>query len=62
MQAQNQSSQKERTGGFVLIIAGPTASGKSAMAMDVAERFHGTVINADSQQVYRELRVVIARP
>ncbi|MFC1673113.1 tRNA (adenosine(37)-N6)-dimethylallyltransferase MiaA [Pseudomonadota bacterium] len=45
-----------------LIIAGPTASGKSAMAMDVAERFRGTVINADSQQVYSELREVSARP
>ena len=46
----------------VLIIAGPTASGKSAMAMDVAERFSGTVINADSMQVYKELRIVTARP
>lgn len=46
----------------MLIIAGPTASGKSAMAMDVAERFSGTVINADSQQVYRELRILSARP
>ena len=46
----------------VLIIAGPTASGKSAMAIDVAEHFTGTVINADSQQVYRELRVLSARP
>ena len=46
----------------MVIIAGPTASGKSAMAMDVAERFSGTVINADSQQVYRELRLLSARP
>jgi len=45
-----------------LIIAGPTASGKSAMAMDVAEHFSGTVINADSMQVYKELRIVTARP
>ncbi|HEY9079457.1 tRNA (adenosine(37)-N6)-dimethylallyltransferase MiaA [Magnetovibrio sp.] len=45
-----------------LIIAGPTASGKSAMAMDVAEHFSGTVINADSMQVYRELRIITARP
>ena len=46
----------------VLVIAGPTASGKSRLAFDVAEAFDGTVINADSMQVYRELRVLTARP
>jgi len=46
----------------VLIIAGPTAGGKSALALDVAEAFSGTVINADSMQVYRELRILTARP
>ncbi|MBF0248602.1 MAG: tRNA (adenosine(37)-N6)-dimethylallyltransferase MiaA [Alphaproteobacteria bacterium] len=45
-----------------LIVAGPTASGKSALALDVAERFGGVVVNADSMQVYRELRLVTARP
>jgi len=45
-----------------LIIAGPTASGKSALALELAERFGGTVINADAMQCYRELRVVTARP
>jgi tRNA dimethylallyltransferase len=45
-----------------LLIAGPTASGKSALALALAERFGGTVINADSMQVYRELRVITARP
>ena len=45
-----------------LIIAGPTCSGKSALAMALAERFQGVVINADSMQVYRELRIVTARP
>ncbi len=45
-----------------LIVAGPTCSGKSALAMDLAERVGGTVINADSMQVYRELRIVTARP
>ena len=45
-----------------LIVAGPTASGKSALAMAIAERLGGTVINADSMQVYRELRVLTARP
>jgi len=45
-----------------LLIAGPTASGKSALALAIAERFGGTVINADSMQVYRELRIITARP
>src|SRR4051812_28052557 len=45
-----------------LIVAGPTCSGKSALALDIAERFTGTIINADSMQVYRELRVLTARP
>ena len=46
----------------VLIVAGPTRSGKSALALDAAEAFDGTVINADSMQVYRELRILTARP
>jgi tRNA dimethylallyltransferase len=45
-----------------LIVVGPTCSGKSALATDLAERLGGTVINADSMQVYRELRIVTARP
>lgn len=45
-----------------ILIAGPTASGKSALALTLAERFGGTVINADAMQVYRELRVLTARP
>ena len=44
------------------LIAGPTASGKSALALALAERAGGTIINADSAQVYRDLRVVTARP
>ena len=46
----------------VVIIAGPTASGKSALALDVAREFSGTVINADSMQVYEDLSVLTARP
>ncbi len=46
----------------VLIIAGPTASGKSALAAAVARKWGGTVINADSMQVYRELALLTARP
>ena len=45
-----------------LIVAGPTCSGKSALALALAERLGGTVINADSMQVFRELRIVTARP
>jgi tRNA dimethylallyltransferase len=45
-----------------LIVAGPTASGKSALALALALRFNGAIINADSMQVYRELRVLTARP
>ncbi|HJO74469.1 MAG TPA: tRNA (adenosine(37)-N6)-dimethylallyltransferase MiaA [Rhodospirillales bacterium] len=46
----------------IIIIAGPTASGKTALALDMAAAFNGTVINADSMQVYRELRILTARP
>jgi tRNA dimethylallyltransferase len=45
-----------------LIVAGPTASGKSALALAIGERLGGTIINADSMQVYREIRIVTARP
>jgi tRNA dimethylallyltransferase len=45
-----------------VLIAGPTASGKSALALDLAEAAGGTVINTDSMQVYRDLRVLTARP
>ncbi|TPG55636.1 tRNA (adenosine(37)-N6)-dimethylallyltransferase MiaA [Roseomonas nepalensis] len=45
-----------------LLVAGPTASGKSALALALARRLGGVVVNADSMQVYRELRVLTARP
>lgn len=45
-----------------ILIAGPTASGKSALALAIAERTGGEIINADSMQVYRELRILTARP
>lgn len=45
-----------------ILIAGPTASGKSALALALAERLGGTVINADAMQVYRELDILTARP
>ena len=46
----------------LVIVTGPTASGKSDLALRLAETFEGVVINADSMQVYRELSVLTARP
>jgi tRNA dimethylallyltransferase len=45
-----------------VLIAGPTASGKSALALALAESRGGVIINTDSMQVYRDLRVITARP
>jgi tRNA dimethylallyltransferase len=45
-----------------VLIAGPTASGKSALALALAQRHGGIVVNADSMQVYRDLRIITARP
>lgn len=49
-------------GARAVLIAGPTASGKSALALALAERLGGMIINADSMQVYRDLRIITARP
>jgi tRNA dimethylallyltransferase len=45
-----------------VLIAGPTASGKSALALAVAEAIDGVIVNTDSMQVYRETRILTARP
>ena len=45
-----------------VLITGPTASGKSALAIAIAKRVGGLVINADSMQVYSDLRIITARP
>jgi tRNA dimethylallyltransferase len=45
-----------------ILIAGPTASGKSALALVLAEKLDGVIVNADSMQVYRNLRIITARP
>ncbi|MGC2774483.1 MAG: tRNA (adenosine(37)-N6)-dimethylallyltransferase MiaA [Bradyrhizobium sp.] len=45
-----------------VLIAGPTASGKSALALELAQKAGGVIINTDSMQVYRDLRVLTARP
>jgi tRNA dimethylallyltransferase len=52
----------ERHSSKAVLIAGPTASGKSALALELALNAGGIVINADSMQVYRDLRVITARP
>ena len=46
----------------VVIIAGPTASGKTSLALKVAEQCNGEIVNADSMQVYHELSILTARP
>ncbi len=46
----------------VVLIAGPTASGKSVLALALAEKFGAVIVNADSMQVYRDLRIITARP
>jgi tRNA dimethylallyltransferase len=51
-----------RQGSKAVLIAGPTASGKSALALELAQAARGTVINTDSMQVYRDLRIITARP
>ena len=45
-----------------ILIAGPTASGKSAYAIKLAQQHDGVIINTDSMQVYRQLQIVTARP
>ena len=45
-----------------VLLAGPTASGKSALGLVLAERLGGVIVNADSMQVYRDLRILTARP
>jgi tRNA dimethylallyltransferase len=45
-----------------VLIAGPTASGKSALAFELAQKTGGVIVNADSMQVYRDLRIITARP
>jgi tRNA dimethylallyltransferase len=49
-------------GSKAVLIAGPTASGKSALTLALARKTGGVVINADSMQVYRDLRIITARP
>src|SRR5258708_11446694 len=59
MQQSDEDKVQDRA---AVLIAGPTASGKSALAVALAERIGGVVVNTDSMQVYRDLRVITARP
>ena len=46
----------------IILIAGPTASGKSKIAVQLAKKINGEIVNADSMQVYKELKILTARP
>ena len=46
----------------IVLIYGPTASGKSNFAIKLAKKINGEIVNADSMQVYKELKVLSARP
>ena len=46
----------------VVIICGPTGAGKSSLALNLAEKFKGVIINADSVQIYREIKILSGRP
>ena len=46
----------------IILISGPTASGKSNFAIKLAKKINGEIINADSMQVYKELKILSARP
>jgi tRNA dimethylallyltransferase len=58
----NSSVQDDVQDKIAVLIAGPTASGKSAVALAIAERIGGAVVNTDSMQVYRDLTIITARP
>ena len=46
----------------IILLFGPTASGKSKLSLDIAKKFNGEIINADSMQVYKEIKILSARP
>ncbi len=55
-------TSRDRNDPLAVLIAGPTASGKSTLGLALADRLDGEIINADSMQVYGDLRIVTARP
>ena len=46
----------------IILLFGPTASGKSKLAIDIAVKLNGEIVNADSMQVYKEIKILSARP
>ena len=46
----------------IILLFGPTASGKSRLAIDIANKLDGEILNADSMQVYKEIKILSARP
>ena len=46
----------------IILLYGPTVSGKSKLAVDIAKKFNGEIINADSMQIYKEVKILSARP
>ena len=62
VQNAQKSAQKNETHASYIMIAGPTASGKSQLAVDLACQLDGEVINADSMQLYADLSILTARP
>ena len=46
----------------IILLFGPTASGKSKIAIEIANKFNGEIINADSMQIYKEIKILSARP
>ena len=46
----------------IILIAGPTASGKSKIAINLAKKINGEIVNADRMQVYKQIKILTARP
>src|SRR5712691_412935 len=62
LEGRTEANTRENSLAPVILIAGPTASGKSALALELAASFGATIINADALQIYRALRILSARP
>ena len=56
------SNKLSKKNNKTILLFGPTTSGKSKLALDIAKKYKGEIINADSMQVYREIRILSARP
>ena len=47
---------------FTIVVVGPTASGKTSLGVELAKRFNGEVVSADSMQIYKEMQIATAKP